>query len=247
MKNRTLHLFIYLFLFSIQTQSQVIAGGNNDFENDLTGLNTQRDWWDSSTNIVIDTSFPYSMSKAAKCNGHFTLYNQLYTDITGLTVGDDYKLDFYSKGGEADLYIGSTSDVYTGTYFYISEQTSYSLRSLSFTATHSTMRLWIDFYPNTSVHYVDNFSVENTTLSTNNPAFSSKSIRVYPNPSSDYVFLHGLELNKLKIYDILGKNCSDLTSVIEINHGFFKVNISNLNSGLYFFSTPSKTVKVFKK
>jgi len=103
MKSKTLHLIVTLFLFSIQTQSQVIAGGNNDFENDLTGWNTQRDWWDSSTNIVIDTSSPYSMSKAAKCNGHSTLYNQLYTDISGLTVGDGYKLDFYTKGGEASL------------------------------------------------------------------------------------------------------------------------------------------------
>jgi len=187
------------------------------------------------------------MNKAAKFNGHSTLYNQLYTDISGLTVGDDYSLDFFAKGGEADLYVGPTSNVYNGTYFYISEQTSYTLRTLSFTATHSTMKLWIDFYPNTSVHYVDNFSIENTTLSTNNPALSSSSVRVYPNPLSDYVFIHGLELNKLKIYDILGKNCSDLTSIIEINHEYFKVNISNLNRGLYFFSTPSKTVKVFKK
>lgn len=36
MKSKTLHLIVTLFLFSIQTQSQVIAGGNNDFENDLT-------------------------------------------------------------------------------------------------------------------------------------------------------------------------------------------------------------------
>ena len=109
------------------------------------------------------------MSKAAKWNGHSTLYNQLFADISGLTVGDGYNLDYYAKGGEADLYVGPTSDVYTGTYFYISDQNSYSLRSINFTATHSTMRLWIDFYPNTSVHYVDNFSIENTTLSTNNP------------------------------------------------------------------------------
>ena len=40
MKNRTLHLLVTLFLFSLQSQSQVIAGGNNDFENDLTGWNT---------------------------------------------------------------------------------------------------------------------------------------------------------------------------------------------------------------
>lgn len=187
------------------------------------------------------------MTKAAKCNGHSTLYNQLYTEITGLTVGDDYKLNFYAKGGEADLYVGPTSDVYTGTYFYISEQTSYSLRSIDFTATNSTMRLWIDFYPNTSVQHVDNFSIENTTLSSNDPVLSSRFVSVYPNPSSDYVFVHGLESSKLKIYDVLGKNRSHLISKIEIDHGVFRINIGNLDSGLYFFSTPSKTLKVYKK
>jgi len=157
MKKTTIILYLLLTLSSPKVFAQVIAGGNNEFESDFSGWTIMRDWSDPATNIVINTTSPFLNSKDAKCNGHATLYNQLYADITGLTVSSNYNLYFYAKGEDADFYVGPTANVYTGTYKYVNPGATYALQTVNFTATATTMRLWFDFYPN-KVITVDAFS-----------------------------------------------------------------------------------------
>jgi PKD repeat protein len=138
-----------------------IAGGNNGFENQFLNWTRLHDWGSGSTNIGIDTSHVFCGENAIYFGGSSS-FEQLYADITDLTIGQSYTLYFYAATGEADLYIGSTSDVYNGTYFYLNATSGageYILHGATFTASASIMRIWFDLYPASPI-YLDGFTFE---------------------------------------------------------------------------------------
>jgi len=84
--------------------------------------------------------------------------------------------------------------------------------------------------------YINSFNTKEilkfdiTTLSIEDIA-PVNALKIYPNPSNDYLQILGItKLEEFKIYSVLG---------IEVKHGFIskneKINIRNLNSGIYFF------------
>ncbi|MFC2110556.1 T9SS type A sorting domain-containing protein [Bacteroidota bacterium] len=240
--------FLLVFLNSFQLYSQVIAGGNNEFENDFSGWTRLRDWWDSSTNIIINTTNPYSGLKDAKCNGHAELYNQLYTNITGLSVSTNYELNFYAKGGKADFYVGPVENVYPGTYKYINTGESYTMQSVNFTATATTMRLWFDLYPNNEL-FVDSFICNSSTLSMDNHNSEFNLIKIHPNPAIEKITIVGneTELNQLNIFDLLGRNLTKTLISTRKSRNELVINLSELKTGVYFIKTKTTTNKVYKK
>jgi len=72
---------------------------------------------------------------------------------------------------------------------------------------------------------------------------------VYPNPASDYLVIEGIAYKKLNflIYNIMGQSVK--TGKLENNTS--KINITNLNSGIYFIQLKtednSKTIKFIKR
>jgi hypothetical protein len=89
--------------------------------------------------------------------------------------------------------------------------------------------------------YIDN------TLSSSNYEALNKSIRVFPNPTSDLIHLDHdipIQFNKVILYNSLGVS-------IKVNLTNRIIDITNLNSGIYFLkietSIGSITKKIIKK
>ncbi|WP_127846786.1 T9SS type A sorting domain-containing protein [Psychroflexus aestuariivivens] len=71
-----------------------------------------------------------------------------------------------------------------------------------------------------------------------------QNISLYPNPAVDYFSLANtanLQIQKVKIFDSAGKKIS------KIEHNFDKINIQNLNSGLYFIQIETEKGKTVKQ
>ncbi len=77
----------------------------------------------------------------------------------------------------------------------------------------------------------------------------NNSILLYPNPTTDSIILKSttVNLSKIKIYDILGKEISNLTQKEIINQTSVKINVSNLSSGIYLLITKTTHTIFYKK
>ena len=81
----------------------------------------------------------------------------------------------------------------------------------------------------------------NNTFLSNHEIESQKEITIYPNPSSDYVFIEfDQEITDLKILNIEGRIIKKLRSVEYIN-------VSFLNKGIYFLKVNNHFIKFIKK
>lgn len=91
---------------------------------------------------------------------------------------------------------------------------------------------------------LDAFTWDAESLSTIEFEVELSQMRVTPNPSSNYIELTGLKtITNYNIYDILGKRV--VSGTMNPNQ---KINISNLNKGLYFINLANnKTLKFIKK
>ena len=67
---------------------------------------------------------------------------------------------------------------------------------------------------------------------------------IYPNPANDFVKLSSVDglISVVRIYNVMGM----MVDEIEVNANEVEVNISDYNSGVYFFNIDGKVVKVIK-
>jgi hypothetical protein len=88
----------------------------------------------------------------------------------------------------------------------------------------------------------DNLIVNNITLSKND--FTLKAIKVFPNPSSNFIKINGLTtIENYEIYNTIGQKIK--RGIILKNK---KIDIQNLTSGIYFMKLANgKTIKFIKK
>jgi hypothetical protein len=73
-------------------------------------------------------------------------------------------------------------------------------------------------------------------------SFNGKEIKIYPNPTSDYLSISNLEnitISSMNIIDTTGK------TIKKINSNFTKIDVSNLSEGLYILSIETKDGKKF--
>lgn len=77
-------------------------------------------------------------------------------------------------------------------------------------------------------------------LKTVSPQHDFEPLSLYPNPANDYLYVNGIQLNSVKIVDILGKNYS---SEVIGN----QINISHLPSGKYILQINTKEKVVYLK
>lgn len=90
--------------------------------------------------------------------------------------------------------------------------------------------------PNQTVHVIEG----NFPLSA--ASFGGKEIKIYPNPTSDYLSIANVEninISSIRIIDASGKTIKTVTS------NFTKVDVSNLSEGLYILSIETKEGKKF--
>lgn len=79
-------------------------------------------------------------------------------------------------------------------------------------------------------------------------AFSKQNIHVFPNPSTQSIQLTGptAERNSFQLFDLLGQ---EITATVNIQHysNYSKIDLSNLNAGIYVLKTQSATRKIQKQ
>jgi len=79
------------------------------------------------------------------------------------------------------------------------------------------------------------------TLSTAEVNLSEESIKIYPNPTNEYIYIQTDNLiDKIEVYNILGKR------VIQTKNNN-KINLSNLNDGTYIVKVFSNTTEFIRK
>jgi hypothetical protein len=90
------------------------------------------------------------------------------------------------------------------------------------------------------VNYVPN---TNAVLSTIDYAFMNDRIKIYPNPSQDFIGIQNVPIAlKYTFYDILG------TSILtgSINSNDYKVDLTSFSKGIYLLKIENKTFKIVK-
>ncbi|REC47935.1 T9SS type A sorting domain-containing protein [Chryseobacterium pennipullorum] len=95
--------------------------------------------------------------------------------------------------------------------------------------------------------YVDDFTVESAQLSTSEVSRSERKAAVHPNPFKDILYISDTrEVRSISVTDVSGK------ALLKIEGSVKEINLSNLNTGLYFVTLYFKdgsqsTVKAVKK
>lgn len=90
---------------------------------------------------------------------------------------------------------------------------------------------------------VDDFKITAATLS--NESFLARSINVSPNPATDYLNINSdsVIINRITITDLNGR----IVKTVELNQTHSQINISDLNSGVYFMELQSEEGNISKK
>lgn len=86
------------------------------------------------------------------------------------------------------------------------------------------------------------------TLNTEDIAISkSTKIDIFPNPVTNFVYLKGvkLDVNTIKIYNTLGQNVK-IEHINKIDDITVQIDLSNLNTGIYFIKIGTSFNKVYK-
>ncbi|MFT7034536.1 MAG: hypothetical protein ACJA2S_003053, partial [Cyclobacteriaceae bacterium] len=75
------------------------------------------------------------------------------------------------------------------------------------------------------------------------------SVTIYPNPTRNEVNIYGSaeELSVLKIYNALGLDLTDRTTIIESNDRKMVINLSGLKTGMYYIKTKNTSQKLYKR
>ncbi|MDX1462724.1 MAG: T9SS type A sorting domain-containing protein [Marinirhabdus sp.] len=74
--------------------------------------------------------------------------------------------------------------------------------------------------------------------------FDASNIAIYPNPAQTVVHIQGVEtIETIAVYDVQGRSITSF----DVNTEYREVDISNLTSGIYFFSITSEKGTVVKK
>jgi hypothetical protein len=104
----------------------------------------------------------------------------------------------------------------------------------------------LSYYRLRQTDFDGKFSYSNVVFMNNKTA---NSISIYPNPAQNQIEVSGNrdELESFQVYTIQGKNATKLTSIIEWTDNKLIMDISKLNSGIYFLKTKTTVNKIHKK
>ncbi|HUH73745.1 MAG TPA: DUF4832 domain-containing protein [Chitinophagales bacterium] len=97
-----------------------------------------------------------------------------------------------------------------------------------------------DFDGNFQYSKIQNLNISSTKNST---------VKIYPNPTDQQITIEGekYELESFNIYNKLGQNVTSATQIIKYFEGGIRMDISKLNSGIYYLKTKNTVNILFKK
>lgn len=72
-------------------------------------------------------------------------------------------------------------------------------------------------------------------------------VLVYPNPATEIVNIRGVALKDLEVYDVLGQNVTRLVSKSLMDDNTVLIDISSLNSGIYYIKSQKHFNKLYKQ
>jgi Secretion system C-terminal sorting domain len=241
--NFSIYFYLLTFvLFSMSTFSQCVVNYANNGASVSSGSGFL---WGQSFIAECSGDLEYvqftSSSPGATSGGTLKIYNgnsvttpiytQAFSAITITNVGDPVRINI----------TGSVPVVLNNQYTFEFPVDNISVL-VDFAAGYTNGSAWEDGVEAATVDFLFSASIA-TTLGIDDIDKVS-GINIYPNPSSDFVVISGLEnIAHYTIFDILGKET--LSGSIANNE---KINIQNLNSGMYFLRLENDvTTKFIKK
>ena len=102
----------------------------------------------------------------------------------------------------------------------------------------------IQFYTNLSLvqsNFNLRFVINKTAVGINSEKLNQ--IKVFPNPSSNFIYIQSNQKDYYQIYNSLGQ----LKQVGVISNGINKINIENIEDGIFYFKTSHSTQKIIKQ
>ncbi len=80
----------------------------------------------------------------------------------------------------------------------------------------------------------------------NYSTFSGNDVKIYPNPANDFIIINNMQLSNynIEIYNSFGQK---LKTINTVNKNMYKINISDLQSGIYVLSIKNKEKIITKK
>lgn len=239
--NFSIHLFLLVF-FSISAFSQCVV----NYANNGTSISSATGFlWGQSFIAGCDGDLEYvqftSSSPGTTSGGTLKIYDgnsvttpiytQAFSAITITNVGDPVRINI----------TGTVPVVLNNQYTFEFPVNNISVL-LDLSGGYTEGSAWQDGGEAATVDFLFSASIA-TTLGINDFDIAS-GLKLYPNPSSDFVVISGLEnIVPYTIFDILGKET--LRGSIANNE---KINIQNLNPGMYFLRLENDvTTKFIKK
>ena len=174
-----------------------------------------RDWWIEVCKRFIDTSRTYS-------NSHFRdTYN------SGYTAGGDW---YVISNGRQDYM----------NYYHNCREMTMEISSNKTLSSNQLPEYW-RFLQHSLVNYIEETLIfASGDPSAINPA-TEREFSVYPNPTSDRIFLNVPPSNDITIYDIHGK------SMMQLQKGTQCIDIRQLPKGIYILKSGDTATKVVKQ
>ena len=187
---------------------------------------------------------------------------RIYQKVEGLTIGNEFTFSVESRseaaGTDSEVYILNTeiadevginangaSDASVDGYMDITAADSWGTFSLNFTATNTFAVVYIralGAVDGTTEVFYDNFSLVENVLSTDE--FLATSIKVFPNPANNILQINNVNqlVKSVQVFDLLGK---EVYTENKLSNN--KINVSNLNQGIYILKLNAENVSVTKK
>ncbi len=137
---------------------------------------------------------------------------------------------FTSDGGLQWDYLG------TGLPFATISELRLDITNLKLIAGTYSRSMW-----SYDISWIEDLEDAVAEVETNYP----ENINFYPNPATDLIYFEGITDEYLDLYDVNGKLVYHKKFISQ--NGFGQANISELNSGLYFYKNGTRTGKVIKK
>ena len=74
-------------------------------------------------------------------------------------------------------------------------------------------------------------------------------LQIYPNPTGNTINIVGsaFELEEIVVFNSIGQNVTTRTTITNANKGKIVLDLSQLNTGMYFVKTKTTTNKVYKQ
>lgn len=196
--------------------------GTNDFRiSTVTNINSGYDItrpeiiWNSNNNEYF-----IAYKSDSSVDNDFEIYGQFITN-QGMLNGSNFLLS--DMGPDADTSYGA-DDCIVATNGISDYIIAWEGDDNTGSLVDNEKEIFIQMYKN-----------ETLSIQENNGAID---IRMYPNPSSDYVFVNTeIDNNRIKIYDVLGKQIIGL----KVSHN--SIEIRSLEKGIYFIQFQNDIVK----